>query len=342
MPGAWEPSIKVTSGTRAWAGPQVRNAVAMEQALPVTRRQLLSLGALLGASACTPRLLREPGGGADAFDWTLASPGSAGLSSAMGAALREAIQPYIDSKQIAGAVTAVARHNQLVWFEAQGASDPVTGTPMRKDDLFRMMSSTKVVTAVALLTLLEEGKLSLDDKLSRFVPEMAKVMVAELPPGARAPSQAKPVPARREITLKDVLTHTSGMASGGAPSPEFLALVAKRHALRPNETLVSYMPRLARKTLDFQPAGTRWAYSPLDGFDLLARVCEVASGQTFETSLARTHLRAAGDAQHLVSRTARRAATHRAGLPFARTIPGFACRGCWTGCRRPIPPARAA
>lgn len=246
--------------------------------LALTRRQVLSLGALLGVSACTPRLLREASGGADAFDWTLVSPGSVGRSPAMGAALREAIQQYIDSKQIAGAVTAVARDNQLVWFEAQCASDPVTGTPIRKDDLFRMMSSTKVVTAVALLTLLEEGKLSLDDKLSRFIPEMATLTVAELPPGAKGPSQTKPVPARRQITLKDLLTHTSGMSSGGMPSPELLALLSKNMLYPPGETLATHMPKVARKTLDFQP-GTRFAYSGLDGFDVLARVCEVVSGQ---------------------------------------------------------------
>ena len=249
--------------------------------LSLTRRQVLSLGALLGASACTPRLPREASSGADTFDWTPASPVSAGLAPSMGAALRGAIQPYIDSNQIAGAVTAVARNNQLVWFEAQGASDPVTGTPMRKDDLFRMMSSTKVVTAVALLTLLEEGKLSLDDKLSRFIPEMVTLTVAELPPGAKGPSQAKPVLAQREITLKDLLTHTSGMSSGGVPSPELLALVAKNMLYPAGETLATYTPKVARKTLDFQP-GTRWAYSALDGFDLLARVCEVASRQPAE------------------------------------------------------------
>jgi CubicO group peptidase (beta-lactamase class C family) len=245
--------------------------------LALTRRQVLGLGALLGVSACMPRVLREAGGEGDAFDWTLESPDSAGLAPSVGAALRASIQQYIDGKQIAGAVTAIARNNQLVWFEAQGASDPVTGVPMRKDDLFRMMSSTKVVTAVAVLTLLDEGKLSIDDKVSRFIPEMATLMVAERPTGAKD-SQAKRVPAHRAITVKDLLTHTSGLASGGAPSPELLALLSKNMLYPAGETLATHMAKVARKTLDFQP-GTRFAYSGLDGFDVLARVCEVVSGQ---------------------------------------------------------------
>jgi CubicO group peptidase (beta-lactamase class C family) len=171
----------------------------------------------------------------------------------------------------------VARNNQLVFFEAQGVSNPETGAAMRKDDLFRMMSATKVVTAVALLTLLDEGKLSLDDKVSRFIPGFADLEVAEPPRGEGSP-RAKPVKAHREITLEDLLTHTSGMSSTGFPDPNRVSELSQELLYRPDDTLATYVPRLENATLDFQP-GSRFNYSALDGFDVIAYVVEVVSGQ---------------------------------------------------------------
>jgi CubicO group peptidase (beta-lactamase class C family) len=247
----------------------------MNDDLCLSRRQLLGFAAALGVSACTPRLVRDSG--VDSFDWTLSPPESAGLSPSAVPDLRAVIQQYIDSNKITGAVTAVARNNRLVLFEAQGASNPETGVPMRKDDLFRMMSATKVVTAVAVLILLDEGKLSLDDKISRFIPGFAHLKVAEAPRGNDA-SQATLVPAQREIAIKDLLTHTSGMSSNGLPTPELLNKLAKKIVYAADDTLATYVPRLANATLDFQP-GSRFGYSAIDGFDVLAYVVEVVSRQ---------------------------------------------------------------
>ena len=85
-------------------------------------------------------------------------------------AIRAAMQKNIDEHRIPGVVSALVRHNKLVWYEAQGWRDPVARIPMGKDDIFSMMSSTKPITAVAVLMMLDEGKLSLDDKISRFIP----------------------------------------------------------------------------------------------------------------------------------------------------------------------------
>jgi CubicO group peptidase (beta-lactamase class C family) len=253
--------------------PALRHAVDQ---VCLTRRELLGLAAALGVSACTPRLLRDPRG-ADSFTWTLETPEAAGLAPQFAQDLRAVIQKYIDGNQITGAVTAIARNNQLVYFEAQGVSNPETGAPMRKDDLFRMMSATKVVTAVAVLVLLDEGRLSLDDKVSRFVPGLSKLKVAEVPAGQDA-SQARLVPARREVILKDLLTHTSGLSSGGLPDSPTFNEILKKIYYAPDDTLASYVPRLEDAVLSFHP-GSRFSYSPLDGFDVLAHVVEVASGK---------------------------------------------------------------
>jgi CubicO group peptidase (beta-lactamase class C family) len=132
--------------------------------------------------------------------------------------------------------------------------------------------------------LVEEGKIRLTDPVGRFVPELATLMVAEpntagtAPPApsnaASAPQPWLSVAAERPITVRDLLTHTSGLMSGGASNAWQVAIGA-------GETLAQVVPRLQSAPLDFQP-GSRWAYSAQYGFDVLARVVEVASGTTFD------------------------------------------------------------
>jgi CubicO group peptidase (beta-lactamase class C family) len=145
---------------------------------------------------------------------------------------------------------------------------------------------TKPVTGVAVLMLVEEGKIRLTDPVSRFIPEFRNTNVAiQKPATARAGQAAgEPgiylVPANREITIRDLMTHTAGLGSGGAGARE-AARVAPRNS---TDTLADYVPRLGAAPLDFQP-GTDWRYSGLAGIDTLGRVVEVASGQTFEQFL---------------------------------------------------------
>jgi CubicO group peptidase (beta-lactamase class C family) len=243
----------------------------------LTRRQLLGLAAALGASACTPRFLRG-GDAADSFNWQLATPESVGLAPTVVADLRAVMQKFIDSQRITGAVAAVARNNRLFYFEAQGLRNTETGTPLQKDDLFRMASSTKVVVAVAILILMEEGKLSIDDKVSRFIPGFEDLQVAETPATGEAPAAKNFVPMQREVTIKDLLTHTSGLGSSGFPDSRPINGQSKKIIFTPDDTLASFIPRLALASLDFQP-GSRFSYSPVMGFDVLAYIVEVVSGQ---------------------------------------------------------------
>lgn len=219
-------------------------------------------------------------------------PEDVGLSTERLQRINQLVQRYIEAKEIAGAVTVVSRRGRVAHFEAQGLMDIERNTPMRKDGIFRMASMTKPVIGVAVMIMLEEGKVRLSDPVSRFIPEFKNSKVAiEMPAaGGRgaAPAQgqqARPpeiytVPATRDITVRDLLTHTSGLASGGAGSRE-----ASRIAPRDTSSnLAAYMPKLGPAPLDFQP-GTQWRYSALAGIETLGRIVEVASGQTLDVFL---------------------------------------------------------
>src|SRR5207248_3864748 len=116
---------------------------------------------------------------------------------------------YIDEKKVSGAVTLVARRGRVVHHEAQGVMDVESKDPMRTDSIFRMASSTKPVTGVAILMLIEEGKVALTDPVSKFIPEFKGMRVAVEKDG-----EVELIAAEREVTIRDMLTHTSGLASG--------------------------------------------------------------------------------------------------------------------------------
>ena len=152
---------------------------------------------------------------------------------------------------------------------------------MTRDTIFKMASSTKPVTGVAIMMLVEEGKIHLADPVSRFIPEFKEMKVAVEKEGSSEIERAK---ADREITIRDLLTHGSGLLSGGAGAKQ-----APRELLRPaepGETLAHFIPRLAKIPLDFQP-GTKWRYSGLAGIDTLSRIVEIASGQSYDEFLRR-------------------------------------------------------
>jgi CubicO group peptidase (beta-lactamase class C family) len=213
-------------------------------------------------------------------------PESVGLSEERLSRVHDAIQRHIDAHDFSGAVTLVARRGQIAWFDAQGLMDIDANKPMQKGATFRVFSMSKPVCGAAILMLLEEGKVRLNDPVSKFIPEFkgSKVAIVQDRP-ANAPASDPPkyytIPAVREITIQDLLTHVSGLASGGPASshelPGLIEMVGGR-------TLADMMPRFAAAPLDFQP-GSRWTYSPLAGFDTLGRVVEVASGMSLDQFL---------------------------------------------------------
>ncbi|MEO8306540.1 MAG: serine hydrolase domain-containing protein [Pseudomonadota bacterium] len=221
-----------------------------------------------------------------------AKPESVGMSSERLARIDAVIQRHIAAGTLANAVTLVMRDGKVVQNKAYGQADPAKGTALRIDALFYMVSSSKPITAVAVLMLVEEGLVRLDDPVSRFIPEFKGQRVAVAKPGVplppplapgAAPAGPKPeadyVPAAHDITVRDLLTHTSGLNSGGLGT-----LVSADIQRKPTDRLADFVPQLGKVALDFQP-GTRWSYSAASGFEILSRIVEIASGKSYDAFL---------------------------------------------------------
>ena len=218
-----------------------------------------------------------------------------GLSTERLKRISEAVDRHIKAGNVAGAVTLVARRGKIAHFEAQGVMDVDTKKPMAKDNLFRLASMSKPITGVAIMMLVEEGKIRLTDPVSRFIPEFATLNKVAVPrPGPQGAPGGPPAQGRqgggapaydvvsvnRPITIADLLKHGSGLVSGGLGAADAARLAPRT----PTDTLATYIPKLANVPLDFQP-GTLWRYSGQAGFDVLSRVVEVVSGQTYDTFL---------------------------------------------------------
>jgi CubicO group peptidase (beta-lactamase class C family) len=207
-------------------------------------------------------------------------PEDVGMSSERLARVHEVVQEHIDAGNVAGAVTLVARRGKVVHFEAQGHANIESRTPMRTDNIFRLASMGKPITAVAVMMLVEEGKIRLTDPVARFIPEFSTLNKVAVPKEGGAEGAYDLVDVSRPITVRDLLTHGSGLLSGGLGQRS-----AGQAAQRPPEdTLATYIPKLAAVPLDFQP-GTLWRYSGLAGFDVLSRIVEVVSGQPYDVFL---------------------------------------------------------
>lgn len=201
---------------------------------------ILLLG-LLGADASTKPLPK-------------AEPASVGMDAESLAKIPQRMEAFVEEGTISGAVTLVSRDGKVVHHSAVGQADIDAGRPMKIDTLFAVASMTKPVTATAIMILKDEGKLALDDPVSKYIPEFAKATLR---------NGGKP----RAITLRDVMTHTSGLGDDQ----------------RLSGSLEETAKQLAKRPLEFEP-GEKWQYSP--GLTVAGRVVEVASGQPFETFLA--------------------------------------------------------
>jgi CubicO group peptidase (beta-lactamase class C family) len=213
------------------------------------------------------------------------APGQAGFSAERLQRVDAAVERWIAAGDIAGATVLIARNGRVVHLSAHGMADIASSRPVKTDSIFRIASMTKPVAAVAILMLVEEGKVRLADPVSTFLPSFKGMKVAMPVPGAPPPAQGQPpqfypVPAAREITVLDVLTHSSGLMSGAASNSGGQAAFRRRH-----EVGLAWVDNLGTETaLEFQP-GTQWAYSPVAGLDVAARIVEMASGKTFDAFL---------------------------------------------------------
>ena len=204
-----------------------------------------------------------------------AAPRQVGLSADRLARIGPAVQKFIDDKQLAGAVTIVARRGKVAQFEAYGMRDLKARKPMRKDTIFRIYSMTKPIVSVAVMMLCEEGKLELDTPASKYMSELKGMKLAG---GEKA----------KEMTVRDLLRHTAGL-----PNNVTVDRIYRKAGLPPLSqcNLKEMMEKLGHVRLIYQP-GAKWYYS--FGTEVLARLIEVASGRPFDEYLAERIFRPLG------------------------------------------------
>ncbi len=209
-----------------------------------------------------------------------AKPEEVGMSTERLQRIQQMLQRRIAAGEMAGASAVVLRKGKVVYQTYQGVMDLESKKPVTAETMFRVASMTKPVTSAAIMMMIEEGKVHLNDPISRYIPEFKSLKVAVQtgppPAGRGAAPQFYTMPPAREITVKDLLTHVSGLASGDMSNSTVRTIARKE-----GEKLEQYIPRLGTTALEFQP-GTRWAYSAQAGHDTLGRIVEIASGMPLD------------------------------------------------------------
>jgi CubicO group peptidase (beta-lactamase class C family) len=211
-----------------------------------------------------------------------AAPASPGLSAERLKRLDGFLQKYVDDNQIAGAVALVLRDGNPVYERAVGWSDKEAGRKMRTDTIFRIASQSKAITSTAILALMEEGKIGITEPVSHFIPTFAKTTVA-----VKSDAGVTMVPARRPITIRDLLTHTAGISYGTEP---LVASLYEAKGLGPaagngwytadkTEPICDTMERLGTLPFVAQP-GEAFVYGY--NTDILGCVAEKASGMPLD------------------------------------------------------------
>jgi CubicO group peptidase (beta-lactamase class C family) len=190
------------------------------------------------------------------------------------------MQAWVDADILAGASCALLSGGEVVDSHCAGWADKEAGVALRGDHLFRIFSNTKLVTTIAVMQLAEQGRLALDDAVERHLPELGRRRV--LRPGATQLDDSEP--ARRSITLRHLLCHSSGLSYGFLdPGSLIHQAYGARRVMQADSSLAGLIDSLAPLPLTFHP-GEQWEYSIAS--DVLARVVEVASGQRFDRYLA--------------------------------------------------------
>ena len=208
-------------------------------------------------------------GHASAGELPQVTPHEVGLSAAKLGKVKSILQAQVDKQQIAGAVVLVARHGKVAFCEAVGKLDLKSGKPMRPDAIFRIYSMTKPITSVAALILLEEGKLKLDDPVAKYLPELKDLRVYS--------AKDQTVAAKRPVTIRDLMRHTSGFTYGMPNGTPVDRLYIKNRV--GEGTLPELVRQLGTLPLQDQP-GARFNYSV--STDVLGRLIEVVSGEPLD------------------------------------------------------------
>ena len=210
-------------------------------------------------------------------------PEDVGFSSERLGRINEAFRMRVEIGEIPGAVVLIARHGKLAFFDAFGFRDREKQARMNTDAIFRIASMTKPFTSIAIMMLAEEGRVQLAHPVSEYLPEFKDLQVGVETTDASGAAHLELQPARREMTIQDLLRHTSGLTYGffGASLVKAAYLDAK--AFDAEQTNAEMVTKLSKLPLAYHP-GTTWEYSM--STDVLARVVEVISGMNFDRFIA--------------------------------------------------------
>jgi CubicO group peptidase (beta-lactamase class C family) len=206
-----------------------------------------------------------------------ANPESVGLSSERLKRITDTLKADIDKGTIPGAVLLISRKGKVAYFEALGSLDPEKKTAMTKDAIFRIYSMTKPITNVAAMILFEQGKLGLQDPVAKYIPQFKDVKVGEEKKDAEGKVTLELSPARRAMTVQDLMRHSAGLTYGFFGDSAVKKAYLAAEVYKEEFTNADFAHRIAKLPLAYQP-GTTWDYS--HATDILGRVVEVVSGKS--------------------------------------------------------------
>ena len=206
-----------------------------------------------------------------------AKPESLGLSPVRLQKIKDAFQRDIDKGTTPGVVSMIARRGQIGWFEAQGRQSPTSDAPMMRESIFRIFSMTKPMVSIAIMSLVEDGYILLNDPLAKYIPEFANTKV-----GIERNGQLELALPVRPITIQDLLRHTSGISYEITGNGMVQRMYQKAGVHARNITNEQHAKMVAGLPLICQP-GSEWNYSR--STDILGRVIEVVSGKTLSAVL---------------------------------------------------------
>jgi CubicO group peptidase (beta-lactamase class C family) len=207
-----------------------------------------------------------------------AEPEEVGLVRAALPRIHTQLQAWVDSGKLAGVIAVVVRHGKVAYVTSAGSLDSARQRPISEDAVFRLYSMTKPIASVAIMQLVERGKIRLEDPVSKFIPAFASTKVYTRG-GAAHPVVVSP---QRPVTIAELLTHTSGLTYGVFGKTPVDSIYNRATILGERYTLAQFADSIAKLPLMFQP-GSAFNYGL--SIDVLGRVVEVASGMTFDAYL---------------------------------------------------------
>src|SRR5215470_17112795 len=244
------------------------------------RRLLISLLMVLLALSANPVV--GPASSAVYSDPPVVAPEEVGLASNRLATIRSVMNRHLAEKQIPGAAGLIARRGKIAYQEAFGMADVEAGKPMQLDTIHRIYSMSKPITSVAVMMLYEEGKFQLSDPVAKYLPEFARMQVAIEEKDPQTGKLAfKTAPAKRPVTVRDLLRHTAGLTYGFF-GDTLVDQEYRKARILSDLNLAEFITHLTQIPLLYEP-GTRWNYSV--SVDVLGRLVEVLSGKSFDQFL---------------------------------------------------------